>query len=386
MKKYVLTTGLIIISAFCATGQNNTTSGYIIVNNDTLSGSVVYDKAQYTPSYINFNDRDYSPADIKGYGYDFYHYISQKINGNDIFLKTIVNGNTGLYSYYSSTEGLMYVLKVNGEYHPLDNQTSTYTSEGKTYEKKSIRYKGQLNYHLNDCPEIADKISRVGYNKNDLKNVIISYAKCRNEDFKYYNPKVDLLSLSFGIYAGYGISQFDFTELTIFYEFISQAEFESINKPFFGVSLDVTFNSLIFTNEFAYHKYVFSGNYLQKFNNSTVNDVFVFNHEYARINSMIGYRIFSNLHIQTGISQNIMTREIENSRTRIQETSFGITEYSTHGFEDMNHYEFGYIINLGFSHKNYLMELRYEIGKNMISGDFIPSRRNSANLLLSYRF
>lgn len=181
---------ILFLFIFCTTitkGQNSTTTGYIIKDQDSIKGSFIYNSSELFPQSVLFNNISYTPSEIQGFGYEGNHFISARLADNFKFLKVIIDGKTGLYAFHDVTE--TYVLKFEGEYYILDNKLTTQLINGNSYEKESNKYKGKLLFFFQDCPDVIEKVNSLKYRKNDLIKVVLDYKKCKNEENSYISSK-----------------------------------------------------------------------------------------------------------------------------------------------------------------------------------------------------
>ncbi len=96
MKKMLF---ILVLSQCAVAGyaQGALRPGYIVTT-DTLRGEVVYHEGAQATRICSFKKQgasestDYSPADIKGYGFDSRHFTSVVHNGNRQFMEVIASG------------------------------------------------------------------------------------------------------------------------------------------------------------------------------------------------------------------------------------------------------------------------------------------------------
>lgn len=385
--KVIIPSILMVILSFTAIAQKTSVEGYLIKESDTLKGTLFIDKSSYTPSHINFNEKEYKISEITGFGYNNINYLSHKIDDNHILLREVISGKIGLYNYYSSSGNELFVLKLYDNFHTLDNKTSTQRIDGQDYLRESNKYKGQLAYYFQDCPDVAEKINELKYRKSDLKNIITQYAKCKNENIEI--PEARSTSISYGIYAGYGSSTINFTSDLQEHKIISETEFSNVFSPSAGIIFFYNLNKLSGSADLAYHMARFEGTHIEKREtfSSTITTNYNFKIDYLRLNALLKYNIFNNVFFSGGLLQNVVIKERENSRIRKVESSFGTYENSFEGVKKILKFEVGFVIGVGTTIKNhYLIELRYENAEGISSVQHLHDRRNSINILVGYKF
>lgn len=104
MKKSFIILCTVILS-FCAVSQNTFVPGYLIrLTGDSIEGEIKVNPKKTFENYTKLvykGDRGtqetYKSDEVKGYGYKDNHFISYKLNDDQMFFKILCNGKIMLY-------------------------------------------------------------------------------------------------------------------------------------------------------------------------------------------------------------------------------------------------------------------------------------------------
>jgi hypothetical protein len=133
---------------------------------------------------------EYTPWQVSEYGYDDGRaYIAREITLPDstrkVFLERLVKGKYNLY-YYEGQAGTTFFLE----------RDTTLFVELPKHDKSTghNNFREDLSRYTADCPQMADAIKLVRYNRAGYKKFMNRYEKCRKRPFPFFR---------FGITAGY---------------------------------------------------------------------------------------------------------------------------------------------------------------------------------------
>ncbi len=182
---------LIFLIPLITSSQNNyfvsdtaTNVGVVLVDGDVLTNQMVC-KVKKGKTIV-----EYTPWQVREYGFeDGTTYLAKNIPVPDstrrVFLERLVKGKYSLY-YYEGEAGTTFFLE----------QDSTLfvelTKHGEDYGHRNFR--DDLRHYTADCPQMADAIKLVRYNRAGYKKLMKQYEKCKKRPFPF---------LKFGISAGY---------------------------------------------------------------------------------------------------------------------------------------------------------------------------------------
>ncbi|GAB5523885.1 MAG: hypothetical protein Roseis2KO_17570 [Roseivirga sp.] len=206
-------------------------SGYIVNNSgDTIPGQLLKSNQYLRPETIVFTlngePQQFNQFDIRAFYIDELdllfesHTITKNQDSNTLspiegeltgtelkdkhFLLTIAKTETaGIYAYLEENgmERLYYRTGQQIE-ELLIFRTLTYEN-GVQIPQEKTRFRIQLLGFFIGCDNLQKKINSTLYNRNSLKSVFLSYAKCKGEKV-IYKPKISRLILNFGASVGAG--------------------------------------------------------------------------------------------------------------------------------------------------------------------------------------
>ena len=209
-----------------AQAQIDYENGYIIENNGIRKNVKIKDKKwNNNPEKItviyesNSDPTQIYPSDILEFGIgedtkfmtkQIQVYSNKISNSQDpefvdktIFLKVLLSGDFGLYSYKSKNNEIYYYQKESSRIVPLLHNEYI-NKKGKTVENNS--YKKQLLEEFQCNKEDIVAIRKLKYFKQPVIKFFKNYAKCSNRQIQEYNQKLKIGQFNF--YAGVGANSF----------------------------------------------------------------------------------------------------------------------------------------------------------------------------------
>ena len=137
---------------------------------------------------------EYTPWQVSEYGFDDGRtYVAKNITTPDsarkVFLERLVKGRYNLY-YYERETGMTFFLEKDST---LFVELPKRAKNGK---KKTFR--DDLLHYTSDCPQMADAVKLVRYNRAGYKKLMKRYETCEKRPFPFFR---------FGITAGYSASK-----------------------------------------------------------------------------------------------------------------------------------------------------------------------------------
>jgi len=189
---------LIAIFIFLQSNSQDLVPGWIVgTNSDTIKGYVHIKSKKAAFQKVRFHNTSYSkqeygPNDIIAYGIiNSFSYQSGLVNGS--FAKTLVSGDISLF-------------RINDIYSVVyKGDTLTFAETQKEVSQfkvlKSDIWKKRLELFLSDCSAVSSRISKLTYNEDQLKKIIMDYAECAGISAKSFKSLGDS-ELSFGPIIG----------------------------------------------------------------------------------------------------------------------------------------------------------------------------------------
>ena len=172
--------------------QKNLKPGYVVdIHNDTIKGSIDYRNWDKTPKAIVFKDlsdqkaTSYTPNTIQSFSVAGERYVSGVVTTDKsgysesnlteteilqyktdtVFLQVLVVGSKSLYYLKDENSKTFFFIWQNGIFEPLEVIKYLQKGDGAYYIQTKEKFKGQLNYYLQDCPSIQERILNVSYTK-----------------------------------------------------------------------------------------------------------------------------------------------------------------------------------------------------------------------------
>ncbi len=407
--------------------QSTLSSGFILTkSNDTLRGKIRDKDWDISPNFIEFSNTDssdlkrYTPDSISGFGLDGkYLYTSKKVvmdisslsidklmffNKNDtvkfrtvtkqVFLNILVLGRMSLYFQKDETGKEHFFVKKDTDTLTeivLQKYLSTglYSKELHTVE----RYKFQLRYLMSDCSQIADVITKAGYNESDLTELVIKYNKCFSSDQNTYIKPSEKSNYRIGIIAGIGSTNLSFSGLADDY-YLQEVLWKPSVMGTFGLSYTIpiqkSFQRHIFYTELLFKTINISGTMdnLKSFKYPTNNATYTFNLKYLKSDFMYRYAF-----IRTGKTDFFVNFGASASYAIQNENRVvGTTNYKgpTHNIDTLifsgRDLEIALLVGAGVSLRHFSFEIRHERGDGMSPFPELISSLKSYYCLLGYNF
>lgn len=153
-------------------------AGYIINSNgDTIRGEVKprgYLANQDKVVFISEGMKtEYSPEDIKGYGFmDFFYESLKDSDGNSKFYYRLTDGVIKHYEYYFASSDLNNTGSMDIK---LVCQSVLIKNNGPLYFLKWKKFKRDMSNFIGDHPNLMDKIEANKYKARDLNEIIKEY-------------------------------------------------------------------------------------------------------------------------------------------------------------------------------------------------------------------
>ena len=266
MKKYTLSlfTNIFFVIILSAQSYDFKPSYYLDKNNDSIY-VFIKDKNENKLSY-NFefkteqNSISQSTVNAKDCnGFSFIggeHYLSifDSILNKNIFIRELAVGPLSLYSFSDSDPEIFFLWKnTSDQQYRLIKNEKIVERNGESYLREDTRYIGILNLLMQDCPEMAKKISTSNYNSNEIIKLVDSYNSCINPETEY-KSKTKKTKFYYG--PEIGINTYTNHQL----HNTKYDSYPSLNRPGFtiGMSMDIKIGAKLFFDVAAlYSQYHF---------------------------------------------------------------------------------------------------------------------------------
>ena len=211
---------------------------------------------------------NYDPNEIRSFEVNGDRYISKEVELNiteqnlqnlsdftnlesiqkHVFLKVIVYGSMGLYSYRDSR--VHYFAEKDGKFIELLRL--------RRRSKATInRYVGQLNILFADCDQNL-KTNNIAFTSTGLKRAVIAYNKCVAGNSGYVEQK-ESLKLSFYAVGGYKLSSYELDNPNFVFDDDSSGSFTFGAGASIGLLRNV--RNLELRNEVLFQHYEFEASY-----------------------------------------------------------------------------------------------------------------------------
>ncbi len=214
-------TVLFLTITYLTLAQNEWKPGYILkTQQDTVWGSLLNKNYKENAHAIEFRGDEsdqataFSPDEIYGYRFkEGKYYVSKYVDSTvgRIFLEYLVNGELDAYFYRDNYgENHYYIEKDSLKLRELKYKNEMVYEDGKTYRKKTIEYKGVLDFYTRDTEGLKKDISNLrGIDHKSLVNFARKYHElsCGDESCIEYGKDVKrklLFSIDYGniLFAG----------------------------------------------------------------------------------------------------------------------------------------------------------------------------------------
>ncbi|HKK58566.1 MAG TPA: hypothetical protein VJ937_03755 [Salinivirga sp.] len=213
--KYTL---LLITIASVTLAQNEWKPGYILkTQQDTVWGSLLNKKYSKNAKSINFRTNEgekettFVPSEIYGYRFtNGKYYVSKYVDSTHgmLFLEYLINGELDAYFYRDKYGGNHYYIEKDSlKLRELKYKNEMIYEDGKTYRKKTIEYKGVLDFYTRDTEGLKKDISNLsGIDHKSLVSFAKKYHElsCGDESCIEYGKDVKrklLFSVDFGNFS-----------------------------------------------------------------------------------------------------------------------------------------------------------------------------------------
>lgn len=402
---YLILLLLSLIISDNLSAKKNYLPGYIIDNNnDTIYGLIDYKDWEVNPKKIDFKESDDAkvincfPSDIAEFHVANSIYQSRittidksPVSANNlvpreklddytvtdtIFLEVIIKGEAELYSYIDKSKKLHIYLKSSDFDQELIYQR--YLSENNTryFEK----FKGQLSYALQSCPECQKLIQRSKYDLEEIKEIVAFYNK-NTGSTPYYEKQLEETKFEPLLISGLSrtlilIDQSLDIDLSLRNKYLN-----SINATFgLGLNISLARNRRKFSiyNDLLYTKNSFSERqvYLIGTKPNIDRTVDTYDTEMA-----ITYLKLSNL-----FRMNFLTLDKGNLFAQAGLCNFFMMNSENTPQETFRNHKWGLAAGMGANSKKLSLEIRGELSDPYSQKSFYASRHKSLYLLLGYWF
>jgi len=207
--KRLLFTLVLIYTVVLSYAQTSLRPGYIVTT-DTIRGLVVYHENAQAIRVCSFKKQgssesaDYTPADIKGYGFESRYFTSVLYKGNLQFMEVIAAGPISLLR-----SNRFYYLVKDTTFALLATEKMEKYINGRRYEYEDKTWLGRVKPMLSDCQATAKALDGVKLAalspqqmENKFSKIVIQYSECRGEKTRVYEMAKSKRIVSFGFFGG----------------------------------------------------------------------------------------------------------------------------------------------------------------------------------------
>lgn len=399
--------------------QGTWLSGILVSNTgDTLIGEIHYEGWRRTPQKVSFRPNStskpitYSSWQVTSFFVKGELYISEVVDleisptrfeqmtadkdlvfrRDTVFLEVLTTGVSSLYYLKDGEDKVHFFLKKDTTLealilkHYLDEYDNLIV-------RVSEKYKGQLAYRWQDCPNIAKKTFKADYTRSSLTKLFEEYNKCVTNSSREsrFIRKKERVEAKFSISGGYHFTGLKFkTQKEPYFQDIA---FSKYSKGTGGVGLHLIFPrqqqlwSLV--NEIFYTSYQFSGTILYNINaDQSARHSLAFDFSHIKAFSLFRYEILAKstrVFVNAGISNAWATRHTNHLTTERRFFSTNTIDQTT-PFDPPRNYEQGLTAGLGIRFRHFFAETRYESTNGMSPIKNIRSKITSFYLLTGWRF
>ncbi len=390
----------------------------INAENKELAGLIDYRDWKYNPGIIRFipqgeeTPQTFNPSTIRSFSVNNEKFFSAKvtiertpdefdelmnarkriISEEQVFLRVLVEGETGLYYYNEKLSGRhFYVRKGTGsEIIELKRYSAINEIEGEKELVVKDEYKDQLENIMRDCRMIIPLIHLADYTMEDLTELVEEYNRCIGKELDYI---AELPSVEFHFVVSAGLSAFHVNFYGSGSDDLAAAEFPVSYRPSAAIGLDIVFpfarKTFSIYNELGISSY------------ETLDEIQWFNNEddYENVEMNIGatdIRLLSAArytlparglkpYIYAGMV-NIYGFSTRNSKksvihfytTEAEQTDIAISEY--------RRYSQAFAAGIGVRYKNTGIDLRYELGNDITGPINVNSCTSIVFVQVQYTF
>jgi hypothetical protein len=403
---------LMLGNCLFAIGQDQVSENYFItLSNDTIVSNISISNSKYSPVEIITSSRGetlvLSPKNILGFSYNGKKFISAAIlreispylsNTHEllyledtVFLELIIDGEKKLLQYQDTTgKILFYIPDENKDFEWLVHKRYQVNFNGKNQLRDNNNYIGQLIIYLSDCSNINMIASATEYNKESLSELFEYYYGCTNTDPEYKNDKENFLT---EIYALVGINLTNISITGSGNEYVTAPVFPWSVRFSGGIGVNVALPKILgmwsFNNELLYSSYSTSAEYREELSLSTYEITKTrIGASGLKINSMFRGHMpvnYATVFLDIGLS-NTFNLSNTNQLIKTTYTANGSSETQGVALQDIKMYNFGFMVGVGVSVKQFSGFLRYELGSGITTQNDIDSKINNIYLFITYRF
>jgi hypothetical protein len=244
MKKVLFLVAL-LIAASQLFAQSDYRPGFIVnTAGDTLRGWIDYRSGGKNFKTCSFKKEaagspvDYSPADIRGYGFtNDKRHLSRTVETPEkvketVFLEILVGGKATLYKL-----GNIFYLEKDTSLVRLANDQYETKINGHLVLVESKKYIGTLTHMLRDCDEIKAKIQRLQLMERPITQIVQAYNKCMGETPVVYKEKKSWFALKPALAVGLEISKVAI--IGTYDLFYFDTDIKAVSSPVAELSLDL---------------------------------------------------------------------------------------------------------------------------------------------------
>ncbi|TAE10972.1 MAG: hypothetical protein EAZ95_14225 [Bacteroidetes bacterium] len=405
-KKLLFCIIFIVSSVFCTTlqAQDNYVKGYIIlVNGDTVRGSIEYQNWLKSPKEISFRRNNHvyvqkhSATSIQKFYIEeqneYYESFAGNINAlrNDsrhikeyssysnflnskkrfkadtIFLRVLVSSaDYTLYSFCEYVDQESFFLKSpQGGIEELLFQSFAIINEGKKTIMSFEGYKQLIQQRMNDCKNININIS---YRTKQLVNLIKTYLNCKKQTIIYeYKSTKNKSYTDIGIIGGA-----TFNQVSIRDDWKTHNISPSV-MPTIGFYFEKPF-SRNYQHWSFYSDIMFKQLYQKEVNNPLSSAIVSATH--LKLNILGRYKFTPSQPISIYLGGGGLLCSLLKGKI------LSLYPYDKRGW---NNFVAGACLVGGIQAKKLSVELRYETFTDLLLGTFMKTRLNSLSILLAYR-
>jgi hypothetical protein len=398
--------------------QKNLKPGYVVdIHNDTIKGSIDYRNWDKTPKAIVFKDlsdqkaTSYTPNSIQSFSVVAERYVSGVVTTDKsgysesnlteteilqyktetVFLQVLVVGSKSLYYLKDENSKTFFFIWQNGIFEPLEVIKYLQKGDGAYYIQTKEKFKGQLNYYLQDCPSIQERILNVSYTKNDLIKLFNDYYKCTQKEIPYQR-EFEKIKVEFGITGGLSITKIELFGHDYFQPLIDSDYPLSKNFAFggsFSIIFPRTLNRWSIRNELLFTTYKVNGFNLDSNDPNIYTKTYTsIGYSYIKLNNLLRFKYPAGklfLFVNGGMSNGITVSET--NWLRAESHVFSVNNIlETEAFINSKKWERGYIVGLGTELKKFSFEFRYEKSDGMSTYALLSSPVKRYFLILGFRF
>jgi len=202
---------LLLISLFLSTrlliAQTEFRPGYIISNtNDTIFGEIDFRNDKFMSEKCRFKSGNgeivfYTPEELLGYRiYNSKYFVSKRINGKNVFLEFLINGQINIYYKYDETGLHYYLEKVGEKIIEMPYKEQYVVQNGIRNLIKSTDHIGLLTYYMQDAPELKSSIYKIDKPEHtnliklaeDYHNIVCKDHECIIYEKKMFSFKLEI--------------------------------------------------------------------------------------------------------------------------------------------------------------------------------------------------